>query len=62
MKLKDFLKKKKMSQKKFAKLCGVSEPTITRIVHGKISPNLTTCIKIQNATLNKVKHTDLLGG
>ena len=58
MTLKEYLILKKLTQKKFAEICGVTQPTICRLIKKKVSPTLDTAIKIAKATKNKVNFQD----
>ena len=60
MYLKDYLKSKKISQYRFAKMCGMNESTISLILQGKTFPTPETIKKIELATDGEVKANDFM--
>ena len=58
MKLKDYLKKKKISCKEFARMLGVTPQTISNYNSGKSYPSRNTVKKIEKLTGGKVKQRD----
>ena len=60
MKLKDYLKVRKMSQVEFAKLTGISKPAISNYIHGVRTPTLEIANKIFKFTKGAVTFSDLL--
>jgi transcriptional regulator with XRE-family HTH domain len=61
MKLKDYLKKKKLSQREFSKLTGISTPTLSRIMNGTRTPRVENALIIQSVTKGSVKFIDMIG-
>lgn len=60
MTLREWLAAKKLQQRQFAALSGVSEPTISRIIKGRTKASLGDALKIVDATKGKVTLRDLL--
>lgn len=59
MKLLDYLKKNKMTQRNLAKKVGVSEVLINYVVHKKQNPSATLIKRIEKATNKEVTFDDL---
>jgi predicted transcriptional regulator len=60
MKLKSFLKLKKISLQEFSRQSGVKYSTLYKIFHYETTPNLQTAALIKKATNDKVKFEDWL--
>ena len=60
MLLKDYLKTKKISQYRLAKMCGMNESTISLLLQGKRFPRPETMNKIELATDGEVKANDFM--
>ena len=58
MKLGDYLKAEKMTQRKFAGLAGTDQAHISNLVRGEVVPTLATILKITNASLGCVTLKD----
>lgn len=61
MKLENWLRANSMSQAAFAKLIGVSDPTVHRLVHGKRTPDRHVMPRIVEATGGAVTPNDFFG-
>ena len=59
MKLKDYIQAEEISPNKFAKLSGIPQPTVWRIINDKNCPSIGTAAKIQKAPSGKVRIEDL---
>lgn len=59
MRLLPWLKKNGIRQKAFAQMVGVSYPTIHRIAHGKVFPQVNLVSAIHDATGGEVTANDL---
>jgi len=59
MKLKDYLKKKKIDVAVFARLVGVSQPYISQIANAKKNPSLEVALRIVDASKGKVTIREL---
>ncbi len=60
MKLKEYLKKNKISQKKFSDLVGVGYSHIGHIINGRRSPSLLLAQHIENITKGDVTVYELI--
>jgi DNA-binding transcriptional regulator YdaS (Cro superfamily) len=60
MKLSKYLAKKKMSQKAFADIVGVTESCISRINNGNRAGTVDTLSRIKVATKGKVTYNDMI--
>jgi len=60
MKLKAWLKKKKMSQTAFAKMIKSDQGHVSMLMNGKVSPNMTTVSAIAKVTKGAVDFKDWL--
>ena len=58
MRIKDYLEMKGMSVNAFAKLSGISQPTMNRYVQGKRFPSPANLHQISQATEGKVTFED----
>ena len=61
MTLGEWLKKKELNCATFAKLSGLSQPTIWRTINNKSQPTARTAMAIEKATKRQVKASKLLG-
>lgn len=59
MKLKEYLEQTQIRPSAFARIAGVTAPTIYNVIAGK-EISLSTALRIENATRRKVKCRDLL--
>lgn len=59
MKLKTYLKRKKISQRKFARISKISHTSICRYISGQRIPNAKNSKKIEKATKGEVLVKDL---
>jgi len=60
MKLKEYLKREKLSALVFAKTHNLTQPTISRIINKKHIPRPETAAKIEKATKGQVTRLELL--
>ena len=60
MLLKNYLKTKKISQYRFAKMCNLNRASICKILQGKRFPRPETMNKIELATDGEVKANDFM--
>lgn len=60
MKLNEYLKTNKISNREFAKMIGVHEFSIPRYRKGRSIPSLSTLVKIREATNGQVDAEDFL--
>lgn len=58
MKLREWLKKNKMSQEKFSKLLKTDQAHISKLVNGKVRPTMDTMELIEAKTKNEVTLRD----
>jgi len=59
MKLATYLKRKKLSQREFARMCKISHTSISKYLNGTRIPNSSNTKKIVKYTKGEVKVTDL---
>jgi transcriptional regulator with XRE-family HTH domain len=59
MRLKDYLKKNKITQANFASLIGISQGYLSLIVRGLNNPSFKLALKIEKITLGQVTTEDL---
>ena len=62
MKLGDFFRESKWSQKEFADKVGCTEAAISQYVNGLRMPSLVVALRIQEATMGLVSCRDLANG
>lgn len=60
MKLAAYLEKQGLSQAEFARIIGVEQPTVSRIVAGTRTPSTKLMLVIADRTKGKVKPNDFL--
>jgi len=60
MKLDDYLVKNNLTQKEFAKTTGIHPVNLNKYIKGKKIPNISTALKIREATNGEVDISDLV--
>ena len=58
MTVKEFLKHKRITQRKFASMIGIKEAHMSLVVHGKAKPSLETAWRIEQNTHGMVTLRD----